>query len=62
METAIRETEEESGFVIDKDYTVVKDFKVEAKYKVSFSSSWAKMVRDVDPLVETLPNTISQEP
>lgn len=34
LETAIRETEEESGFVIDKDYTVVKDFKVEAKYKV----------------------------
>ena len=54
METAIRETEEESGFVIDKDYKVVKDFKVEAKYKVSFSSSWAKMVRDVGPLVETL--------
>ena len=50
METAIRETEEESGFVIDKDYKVVKDFKVEAKYKVCFSSCWeAKMVRDMGP-------------
>lgn len=34
MRTAIRETEEESGLVVDKDYTVVPGFKVETKYKV----------------------------
>ena len=34
MGTAVRETEEESGLVADRDYTVVPDFKVEAKYQV----------------------------
>merc|ERR1712107_507194 len=34
LQTAIRETQEESGYVVKEHYTIVPDFKVETKYKV----------------------------
>ena len=37
LQTAIRETEEESGLKMDQDYKMVRDFKVETHYKVK---SW----------------------